>query len=91
MPFPVGPDCFLSELLTIGQFFILLKMGGKRKIATPPGEKKRIYRRKARLDLDEQIVTHFTENELEKETELLNLIAEIIVNATLRELYETGN
>jgi hypothetical protein len=66
-------------------------MGGKRKTITPPGEKKRIYRRKSRPDLDEQIATHFTENELEKETELLNLIAEIIVNATLRELYETGN
>ncbi|GGA95335.1 hypothetical protein [Mucilaginibacter rubeus] len=68
-----------------------IKMGGKRKITPSSGENKRIYRKKVRLDLDEQIATHFTENELEKETELLNLIAEIIVNATLRELYETGN
>jgi hypothetical protein len=66
-------------------------MCAKTKSHDKNGEKKRIYRKKTRPDLDEQIVTHFTENELEKETELLNLIAEIIVNATLRELYETGN
>ncbi|XHR97341.1 hypothetical protein ACFJIV_12190 [Mucilaginibacter sp. UC70_90] len=66
-------------------------MGGKRKTTSLVGEKKRIYRKKAKQGIDEQIVSHFTENELEKEIELLNLIAEIIVNATLRELYETGN
>lgn len=65
-------------------------MGGKIK-ATNPADEKRIYRKRAKSDLDEQITNRFIENELEKETELLNLIAEIIVNATIRELYETGN
>ena len=66
-------------------------MGGKKKSQDSIGDEKRIYRKKKKHELDDRIIDQFEENELKKETELLNLIAEIIVNATLRELYETGN
>ena len=39
--------------------------------------------------LDEKIDQNLKEIELEKEKKLLNLIVEIIVKATLKELYET--
>jgi len=41
--------------------------------------------------LDDAIVENIEEIEKQKEIKLLNLIAEIIVNATLSELYETSD
>ncbi|GAA0551273.1 hypothetical protein [Chitinophaga japonensis] len=39
-------------------------------------------------DLDQRINTFHTQNEEEREEALLNLIVEIIVEATLKEYYE---
>ncbi|MFA6082812.1 hypothetical protein [Mucilaginibacter sp.] len=44
-----------------------------------------------KLSLDEQISENNSENDRERKLKLLNLIAEIIVEATLRDLYETSN
>ncbi|SCW48957.1 hypothetical protein [Mucilaginibacter sp. NFR10] len=41
--------------------------------------------------LDEKIIENIQEFEREKELKLLNLIAEILVKAVLKDLYETGN
>ncbi len=40
-------------------------------------------------NLDEEITKKCVENDLEKKNNLLTLIAEIIVKATLKEYYET--
>ncbi|NVM67736.1 hypothetical protein FHW88_006065 [Mucilaginibacter sp. SG538B] len=41
--------------------------------------------------LDEKIIENIQEFEREKELKLLNLIAEILVKAVLKDLCETGN
>lgn len=41
--------------------------------------------------IDQEIIENILEGEQQKEKNLLNLIAEILVKATLRDLYETGN
>ncbi|SEM73760.1 hypothetical protein SAMN05192574_101650 [Mucilaginibacter gossypiicola] len=43
------------------------------------------------LSVDEAIIQNIEEVEQQKELKLINLISEIIVNATLRELNETSD
>ncbi|MCQ6959284.1 hypothetical protein [Mucilaginibacter aquariorum] len=60
-----------------------------KKSATQKNEVKK--KKSPKLSLDEQISENNSENDREKKLKLLNLIAEIIVEATLRDLYETSN
>ncbi|MBB6107850.1 hypothetical protein SAMN05421821_101238 [Mucilaginibacter lappiensis] len=64
----------------------------KRTLKKSTTQKREIIKKKTpKLSLDEQINENTSENDREKKLKLLNLIAEIIVEATLRDLYETSN
>jgi hypothetical protein len=53
------------------------------------GRKSQPKKEKNIEDLDQKISTFYTQNEKEREKALLDLITKIIVEATLREYYET--
>lgn len=65
-------------------------MGRKVKVKSIP-EKKLKKGVNLKPNIDEQIAGNILESEDKKEKLLLNLIAEIIVKATLRDLYETSD
>lgn len=62
----------------------------KAKVKSVP-EKKVKNEINSKPNIDEQIAGNLLEIEHEKEKLLLNLIVEVIVNATLRDLYETSD
>jgi len=64
----------------------------KRTVKKSTTQKNEIKKKRSpKLSLDEQISENISENDREKKIKLLNLIAEIIVDATLRDLYETSD
>jgi hypothetical protein len=100
VPVVSGRDFFVSEKSLFrneikgqhcGPNFNTIFMANKtvKKSTTQNNEVKK--KKFPKLSLDEQISENNSENDRERKLKLLNLIAEIIVEATLRDLYETSN